>query len=318
MNVFQKAGKMALGSRLRILGEEMIESAQAIYNVYEVELKPKWFPVFYCLSQSPERLSITEIARDIGQSHPAVIKTIKGMRAEGIVSEHRDEKDGRKNNIALTEKGKRIAQQFENQYQDVGQAVEALLSQTQHNLWLALDEFEYLLAQKPLFSSVLEQKKLRESQHVQIIDYEARYAQAFKALNEAWISKYFKMEAVDHQSLDNPKSYILDKGGLIRVALYAAEPVGVCALIKMDHERFDYELAKMAVSPQAQGKGIGYILGRDILEQARQLGARSVYLESNTVLEPAIKLYQKLGFQKVVGYPSPYERCNIQMEVRVA
>ncbi|WP_342749295.1 MULTISPECIES: hypothetical protein [Sphingobacterium] len=30
--------------------------------------------------------------------------------------------------------------------------------------------------------------------------------------------------------------------------------MGVCLLIKMDHPAFDYELAKMAVSPKAQGR----------------------------------------------------------------
>ncbi|RYY25293.1 MAG: MarR family transcriptional regulator, partial [Chitinophagaceae bacterium] len=49
----------------------------------------------------------------------------------------------------------------------------------------------------------------------------------------------------------------------------------------------------------------------------RELGARKVYLESNTKLEPAINLYYKLGFKKIAGAPSPYERCNIQMELEL-
>ncbi|MEE8062491.1 MAG: GNAT family N-acetyltransferase, partial [Gemmatimonadales bacterium] len=80
----------------------------------------------------------------------------------------------------------------------------------------------------------------------------------------------------------------------------------------MDGDR--YELAKMAVSPEAQGKGIGWLLGQAVLDRARELGATTVYLESNTVLEPAIALYRKLGFKRVTGAPSPYARCNIQME----
>ena len=77
---------------------------------------------------------------------------------------------------------------------------------------------------------------------------------------------------------------------------------------------YDFELAKMAVSPKAQGKYIGWLLGNAVIEKARSLGARKIYLESNTVLKPAINLYYKLGFQKVIGRSTPYERCNIQME----
>jgi hypothetical protein len=28
-------------------------------------------------------------------------------------------------------------------------------------------------------------------------------------------------------------------------------------------------------------------------------------------------LYYKLGFKKITGSPSPYERCNIQMEMEL-
>ena len=38
-------------------------------------------------------------------------------------------------------------------------------------------------------------------------------------------------------------------------------------------------------------------------------------LESNTILDPAINLYRKLGFEPVQGGVSPYDRCNIQMEM---
>ena len=63
------------------------------------------------------------------------------------------------------------------------------------------------------------------------------------------------------------------------------------------------------------GLGIGFLIGQACIEKARALGAHRVYLESNTTLKPAINLYHQLGFRKVAGPPSPYERCNIQMEL---
>jgi GNAT superfamily N-acetyltransferase len=148
---------------------------------------------------------------------------------------------------------------------------------------------------------------------IQIIDYTEMYQQVFKDLNVEWISTYFKMEAADYKVLDHPQEYILDKGGHIFVALYQGEPLGVCALIKMDNPTYDYELAKMAVSPKVQGKNIGFLLAQAIINKATSLGAATLYLESNTILEPAMRLYKRLGFQKIVGIESPYERSNIQM-----
>lgn len=148
-----------------------------------------------------------------------------------------------------------------------------------------------------------------------IVAYTEMYSEAFKTLNEEWITKYFKMEEMDRISLNHPKEYILDKGGYIAVALLNEEPIGVCALIKTTHEGFDYELAKMGVSPKTQGIGIGKLLGNHIIEKAKFLGAKRIFLESNRVLKPAINLYLKLGFKEIVGATSPYERSDIQMEL---
>lgn len=150
---------------------------------------------------------------------------------------------------------------------------------------------------------------------LRVVPYGPQYKQAFHDINKAWIDRYFTMEAIDHQVLEQPESYILDRGGAIWVALWGEEPVGVCALMPMKDTPGEYELTKMGVVPGSQGKGIGYALGRAVLDGARALGAHRVYLESNTILEPAIQLYRKLGFTEFKGPASPYCRCNIQMEI---
>jgi N-acetylglutamate synthase-like GNAT family acetyltransferase len=151
----------------------------------------------------------------------------------------------------------------------------------------------------------------------QIVEYTPEYKESFKQLNVEWISKYFVMEKADHDALDDPEGYILNKGGQILVALFDNKVAGVCALIKMHDDKYDFELAKMAVSPVVHGKGIGYQMGLACIYKAKEMGAKWLYLESNTVLEPAINLYRKLGFIEVKGRPTPYERCNIQMELKI-
>ena len=313
MEFFNQTGKMAIGSRLRLLTDTITADAAGIYQLYEIDLQPKWFPVFHALSQGS--FTITEIAQQIGHSHPSVSKIVAEMSKKGLITEKKDKQDGRKNVVSLSKKGKELTEKIKDQYTDVTNAVEAVSNNTQHDLWKAIEEWEFLLNRKSLFQYVLEQKKQRESRKVKIVPYKPMYAEAFRKLNEEWITTYFKMEEADHKALDHPKKYILDKGGEILVALYEDEPVGVCALMKMDDPLYDYELAKMAVSPKAQGKNIGWLLGQAIIEKARSLGATMLYLESNTILKPAINLYHKLGFKKVAGRPTPYERCNIQMEL---
>jgi DNA-binding MarR family transcriptional regulator/GNAT superfamily N-acetyltransferase len=312
MQFFDQAGPASLGSRLRILSEQLMDQAQSVYDAYGVELRSVWFPVFYALSQKG-RQSVTELAAYVGQSHPGVSRTLRELKADGLIEEGKDPADKRRNLVSLSEKGKRQAAKLEEQLVDVHSGVDQMLNQSTHNLWLALQEFEFLLQQKPFDLRVLEARKEREKDDIELVDYTPAFRSAFRDLNVAWISKYFTMESSDYHILDHPDTHIIQPGGHIIVALYKGEPVGVCALVVMDDDTYDFELAKMAVSPAARGKGIGYLLGKAALERAQEVGAGAVYLESNTVLAPAIKLYQKLGFQKIAGRPSPYERCNIQM-----
>lgn len=340
MDFYEKTGKMALGSRLRRLSDQITEQAASIYDLYQVDLQPKWFPVFYALSGGEEK-SITDIAREIGHTHPSVSQIVREMTVKGYIvkgasqgnrgqpdgeatdgTEDSDQDttlatrravDGRKNFVSLSPKGLATMEKMEDQLKDVTSAIENAMKETQYDLWKAIAEWEFLLEQKSLLRRVQEEKKLRESDDVQIVDFEPRYAKAFHDLNEEWITTWFKMEEEDHHALDHPKEHILDGGGHIFIALYKGEPVGTCAIIKMDDGGF--ELAKMGVSPKTKGKGIGWLLGRACVEKARALGAHRVYLESNTRLKPAINLYHKLGFRKITGPPSPYERCDIQMEL---
>jgi len=314
MDFFNQTGRMAIGSRLRMLTDKIMEDSSLIYKLYGVDLKAKWFPVFFTLSNSIPK-TITSLAKEIGHSHPSVSNIIKEMANEGLVEERKDLSDGRKNMVGLSAKGRIIAEKMTDQYTDVTAAIENISKQTKYDLWKAIEEWEFLLSEKSLLKRVEEEKKTRESKNVEIVTYTPHYHKAFKDLNEEWIKTYFEMEEADHKALDNPDKYILDNGGFIFVALYKNEPLGVCALMKMNDIHYDFELAKMAVSPKAQGKNIGYLLGKAAIQKAEELNASSIYLESNTILKPAISLYQKLGFQKVAGHSTPYKRCNIQMEL---
>ncbi|WP_342647085.1 bifunctional helix-turn-helix transcriptional regulator/GNAT family N-acetyltransferase [Mucilaginibacter sp. CSA2-8R] len=314
MDIYNKMGKMALGSRLRRLSETLTEQAGQVYQLYNIDMQPKWFPVFYALSTG-ETKSIVQLAREIGQSHPSVSILVKEMLKAGLIQNSSNSNDGRKSNVQLSDWGVKINERIQVQYADVNAAVEKAIGETQHDIWRAIEEWEFLLEQKDLLKRVEQEKKLRESRDVEIVDYQPKYKQAFKDLNEEWITTHFKMEESDYKALDHPEEYILNKGGYILMALYHDEPVGTCALIKMENHTF--ELAKMAVSPKAKGKGIGLLLGNAAINTARQAGAKQLYLESNTVLKPAINLYHKLGFTKIIGVPSPYERCNIQMSLKL-
>src|SRR5262245_31439897 len=143
------------------------------------------------------------------------------------------------------------------------------------------------------------------------IDNRAHCAE-FVRLNEIWIKEHFALEEVDRELAKDPYS-IVRAGGHILSLMERGRVVGVCALFRETPTR--YELARMAVDPGARGKGHGDSLLQAAIGLAKEDGAKSVFLLSNTVLTAAISLYRKHGFATVKEGPHPvYARCNIVME----
>lgn len=314
MDFFDKTGKMAIGSRLRMLTDSITNDAAGIYNLYGIDIKPKWFPVLYALSGG-EAKTITGIAKEIGQTHPSVSNIVKEMAAEKLIKNAATKTDKRRTTIALSPYGRKVCDSLPEVCGDMAVAIEEISSVTRNDLWKAIGEWEVQLSQRSLLDRVKEVRKARESQEVRIIPYEPCHQQVFRSLNEQWITQHWQLEEHDRECIGHPQESIIDKGGYIFVALYRNEPVGVCALCKMNDPTYEYELAKLAVNPDVRGKGIGYLLCKAVVDKAKSLGAKNVFLESNTLLKPAIHTYKKLGFRELAEYHPAYERGDIQMEL---
>jgi putative acetyltransferase len=139
---------------------------------------------------------------------------------------------------------------------------------------------------------------------------------AFRSLNEEWITRYFTLEPMDRENLNDPEGRILRKGGQIYMACFGRQAVGCVALIPM-HDGV-YELSKMAVAPEMRGLGIGRRLLEHAIAEAKRMGVRSLFLGSNSQLENAVHLYESVGFRHVPAEnlpEMPYVRANVFMEL---
>jgi GNAT superfamily N-acetyltransferase len=151
---------------------------------------------------------------------------------------------------------------------------------------------------------------------ITIIPFRDDLAAAFARLNQEWIERFFRMEESDRKTLNDPHGTVLAGGGQIFFALDGDTPVGAVAAVHVSPGV--YELAKMAVSPSHQGRGIGEMLGHAAIDYALGKGAEMMFLDTNSALEPAIRLYERLGFAHAQRpQPSVYERSDVYMELRV-
>jgi len=80
------------------------------------------------------------------------------------------------------------------------------------------------------------------------------------------------------------------------VATVAEDEKGILGYQISTNSPLGGHLARLAVHPRAQGKGIGYWLVRDMLVQFKRRGAQQVTVNTQADNEPSLALYEKAGF----------------------
>jgi putative acetyltransferase len=149
---------------------------------------------------------------------------------------------------------------------------------------------------------------------IRIVDYDPRWRADFARLNIEWLERWFVVEPIDRAVLSDPETHVLAGGGRLLFAVDGNDrALGTVALL---HEGGGvYELTKMAVAPEARGRGIGRLLMAGALDAWRRLGGRELFLESSSKLRPALALYESIGFRHRPA-PRPgshYARADVYM-----
>jgi putative acetyltransferase len=148
---------------------------------------------------------------------------------------------------------------------------------------------------------------------IDIIAYENRFLADFKNMNLEWLDQFGLTESHDLQVLADPQQTIIIPGGFIFLAKENGVPVGSAALMKTG--KYTFELAKMTVRPQWQGRGISKLLIEKCIWQAVQSGAEKIFLFSNHQLIKALQLYTGYGFRHVPVVDSPFNTADVRMEL---
>ncbi len=153
------------------------------------------------------------------------------------------------------------------------------------------------------------------SQSIILHEYDPKWKRDFARLNYEWIEEFFEIEEMDRKLLEEPERYILESGGRILFAeSEKGEIIGTCALIS--REKGVFELAKMGVTREARGLGVGTVMMKKAIDLAKSIGACILELETNDKLEAAIHLYEKFGFCRMEQSPhgeSDFSRATVYM-----
>ena len=315
VDMIQKLGPLAFASRLKRISERLMRDVSRIYRELDVEFHARWFPVMYLLGQKSP-LAVTEVARELGLTHPAINQIAAGMTKAGLLLSTKDSQDERRRMLSISPEGGKVLASLAPVWRDIEAATAEVIEEAGKNLLVTLDKVEQALDEKDMYRRVSDRIKERQFNKVEIIEYEPRFRKDFERLNVEWLKKYFTVEDYDRALLGDPRRRILNKGGFILFARSESEIVGTIAVMK--HEDGTIELAKTCVTRKFQGRQIGKRLVMAALERVEKGGAESIILFTSPILTAANNLYHKLGFEEVEApQPSKFQRHSITMELKL-
>jgi GNAT superfamily N-acetyltransferase len=88
--------------------------------------------------------------------------------------------------------------------------------------------------------------------------------------------------------------------GALFIAREDAMSLGCAALRRFSPD--DGEMKRLYVVPAARGRGVGRLLARGVIEQARSCGYRRLLLDTLPTMTEARALYLRLGFAEIPPY----------------
>lgn len=146
-DVFSKLGPLIIGSRMKRMSDYIMRAGAEFYHSNGIEFEPKWFPLYYLLSQEKE-LGIMDIAQKLNISHPAVIQLAKELEKKGWITSTKSKEDARKRLLKLSKKGLSMLPQLQLIWDDIREVNRQVVESQPTNILNALEEMEAFFASK--------------------------------------------------------------------------------------------------------------------------------------------------------------------------
>ena len=106
-DVIADLGYLALGTRLKRLGERLQSQTQVLLGLADIELPASHFPLLMALDRLGA-VNVGELAQVLGASQPGVTRMLDKLETEGLVESTQSAQDRRVRSIALTRSGRQL------------------------------------------------------------------------------------------------------------------------------------------------------------------------------------------------------------------
>jgi putative acetyltransferase len=152
--------------------------------------------------------------------------------------------------------------------------------------------------------------KLAETLFLEYVDFlKERF---YKYVDQQWAVGHWQYLEQEARTL--PGSYASPKGCIL-LAEYQVAIAGCVALKELDGGTC--QMKRLYVRPQFRNSGVGNNLVKGIIGKGHELGYYCMRLNTNRLLDSALKLYASLGFKEIEPFEQPHTETSVFMELKL-
>ncbi|HLI95580.1 MAG TPA: GNAT family N-acetyltransferase [Candidatus Baltobacteraceae bacterium] len=143
-----------------------------------------------------------------------------------------------------------------------------------------------------------------------------RIAQVRELFAEYWESFGFTpcFQNFDDELAQLPGSYV-PPGGRLAIARCDGSVAGCIALRPIDSD--SCEVKRLYVRPGFRGAGLGVALVGWLTAQARSIGYKTMFAETMPVMQRALAMYERMGFERVDAYAEEATPGAVYLRLRL-
>ncbi|MEI5680014.1 MULTISPECIES: bifunctional helix-turn-helix transcriptional regulator/GNAT family N-acetyltransferase [unclassified Mesorhizobium] len=240
----------------------------------------------------PEGAGLGALRSRLGLDSGYLSRMLRSLETHGLVSVDKLDGDARSRFATLTEKGRAEHAAYDELSDDLANSIlEPLSPAAQDRLVAAMAEVERLLTAAAV--TIGEE------------DANSADAQQCMALYIEELATRFEEGFDTSKGNSVSGSEFIRPHGSFLIARLDGSPAG-CGAVRM-LDAATAEIKRMWVAPSARGLGVAGRMLHKLEEIARELGAQTVYLDTNRALREAQSLYKRDGYAEIKPYnDNPY------------
>jgi DNA-binding MarR family transcriptional regulator/GNAT superfamily N-acetyltransferase len=241
-----------------------------------------------------EAVDVARLRTDIDIDRGHLSRVLARLEEAGLIRRTRSERDGRRQDVELTEKGREAAADLDRRSSDSAAALlDAVPDEKQERVLAAMATLEEVLGDRD-GPSGFTVRAARPGDYGWIVERHGALYQAEYGYDEQFEGMVAQIVADLIEAREDPG-----------VAVWIAERDGIrvgaicCAREDADTAR----LRCLLVEPSARGAGIGRYLVDECVRFARRAGYRRMVLYTHDGLDAARRAYERVGFTLEASVP---------------